>query len=76
MDSRTVTNANKEETIIEMPPTEIHCPNCGAEYTNIQHPLKASGVIIQRQCKCKLEFESDPSGTTTFVKMVPPTEKD
>jgi len=74
MDS--ITNAKKrKEVIIKMPPQETHCPNCGAEYINIQHPLKAPGVIIQRQCKCKLVFESDPSGATTFAKLIPPTEK-
>jgi hypothetical protein len=36
---------------IEPPPT--HCSACGAEYRNIQHPLKPPGVIIQRLCDCK-----------------------
>jgi hypothetical protein len=72
MTSKTITNAKKgEELVIEMPSQETHCPLCGAEYKNIQHPLKPPGVIIQRQCKCKLEFEEKEPGVTV-TRLVPP----
>lgn len=73
MTSKTVTNAVGENLIIEMPPTETHCPLCGVEYKNIQHPFKPPGVIIQRRCKCQLVIEEKEPGVTV-TRLVPPTK--
>jgi hypothetical protein len=29
-----------------------HCSKCGAEYVNVQHPMKPPGVIMGRACRC------------------------
>lgn len=64
-------NTSAENTIhIEAPPT--HCTACGAEYRNIQHPLKPLGVTMMRVCDCKPVYTT--VGSTTFVTMVPPTK--
>lgn len=47
-----------------------HCPQCGAEYRNIQHPLKPPGVIMTRECDCKPVFTT--VGANSIVTMVPP----
>jgi hypothetical protein len=42
------------EAICNNIPYETHCSACGAEYRNIQHPMKPLGVIMSRECDCKL----------------------
>jgi hypothetical protein len=56
---------------INIPEMPTHCAACGAEYRNIQHPLKPPGVIMTRECDCKPVFTQVAPGFTT-VTMVPP----
>lgn len=53
---------------IPAPPT--HCGQCGAEYRNIQHPMRPPGVTIQRLCDCTATTKT-VNGVTTTV-LVPP----
>jgi hypothetical protein len=58
---------------IEPPPT--HCTACGAEYENIQHPMKPPGVIIMRVCQCKPVYSAIDLGNGNSIQvmtMVPP----
>jgi hypothetical protein len=60
---------------IEPPPT--HCANCGAEYENIQHPMKPPGVIIMRVCKCKPVYSTISLGNGNAIQvmtLVPPEQ--
>ncbi len=53
-----------------------HCPQCGAEYRNIQHPLKPLGVNMARECDCKsiTTYVTDAYGNSigTVTKVAPP----
>lgn len=52
-----------------------HCAQCGAEYRNIQHPLKPPGVIIQRLCECTPVMTTQQTGPNSVIQittMVPP----
>lgn len=63
------------ENTLQIPAMESHCAQCGAEYRNIQHPLKPPGVIMRRECDCKPVYTTVPSGPnafTTVITMVPP----
>jgi predicted transcriptional regulator len=55
-----------------------HCPLCGAEYRNIQHPLKPPGVIIQRLCDCTPVTTTVQVGANAICTtvMVPPGKSD
>lgn len=61
---------------VEAPPT--HCSQCGAEYRNIQHPLKPPGVIMQRVCDCTPVTTTQQVGdnaTVSVTTLVPPDKK-
>jgi hypothetical protein len=60
---------------IHIDPLPTHCSVCGAEYRNIQHPLKPPGVIMQRLCDCKLETTVQnvgPNSANVITRLVPP----
>lgn len=65
---------DKFVTVIEGPAWETHCKNCGAEYKNIQHPMKPLGVCMMRTCECKAITEQVGNGTF-ITRMVPPERK-
>jgi hypothetical protein len=48
---------------------ESHCPDCGAEYRNIQHPLKPLGVTMMRVCDCEYDSHTTTVGSnsTTII---------
>lgn len=64
-----------EHTVIHIEPPPTHCPQCGAEYRNIQHPLKPLGVIMRRECDCKVVTQSQQVGANAIsvTTLVPPT---
>lgn len=52
-----------------------HCPQCGAEYEHIQHPLKPLGVTMMSVCKCRpvvTTVAAGPNYAVQVVTMVPP----
>lgn len=42
--------------------SHTHCSRCGAEYVNVQHPMKPLGVIVRRLCRCVAEQQLNGSG--------------
>jgi hypothetical protein len=58
-------------------PTPTHCKVCGAEYRNIQHPLKPLGVIMQRLCDCKpvTTIQTDERGNSVQITTLVPPER-
>lgn len=65
-------NNTTTSSTINIEPQPNHCVGCGAEYRNIQHPLKPPGVIMARVCDCKLVAQT--VGPTTVMTLVPPTK--
>lgn len=66
-----------EETVIHIGPPPTHCAQCGAEYRNIQHPMRPPGVIIQRLCDCVpvvTTQQTGPNSVTQITMMVPPVK--
>lgn len=57
-------------TTIEIPAPPTHCPNCGAEYKNIQHPMKPLGVSMMRVCDCR-PVTTTKDGVTATVLVSP-----
>jgi hypothetical protein len=65
-------------TTIRVPEMPTHCTSCGAEYRNIQHPMKPPGVIMQRVCDCTpvtLTQTVGENATNSITMLVPPEKK-
>ena len=65
-------SANNAINALELPD---RCDQCGAQYRNIQHPLKPPGVIMTRECNCKPVFSyvTDAHGNSIgTMTLVPP----
>jgi hypothetical protein len=58
------------DNMIQIEPLPTHCPQCGTEYQNTQHPLKPAGVIMTSVCDCVPVVTT--TGTTTIVTWTPP----
>ncbi len=67
-----------EHTVINIEPPPTHCPQCGAEYQNIQHPMRPPGVIMMRVCECRpvtTTTQVGPNATVSVTTLIPPERK-